>query len=256
MNALPKKNSAEEFLALKTKVAADRAAGDLNLWHEWNNGGRTPELLQPLMQRYQPLINRKEKEWRAPAVAPAAFKAELTKHFIGAAQSFDPDRGVAFNTHVQNRIQKAKRFNAKHQNVGYIPEGQAKNIGPLQQMQNQLTEQFGRAPTPAELGEHLDMPEHKVTNLMKALRKDVPSSSFETDPAAFGTSREADVIRLMQRKPDEYLTPDEANVFNHIYGNGVAKITDTTTLAKRLGHSQPKISRLKTSIAGKIKKHM
>lgn len=256
MNAVPK-NSADEFLALKTKLAADRAEGDLRLWHDWNSGGRTPELLQPLMQRYQPLINRKEKEWRAPAVAPAAFKAELTKHFIGAAQTFDPERGVAFNTHVQNRIQKAKRFNAKHQNVGYIPEGQAKNIGPLQQMQNQLTEEFGRAPTHEELGERLDMPVHKVTTLMKALRKDVPSSAFETDPGAFGTSREADVIRLMQRKPHEYLTPDEVPVFKHIFGvDGTKKVTDTTTLASMLGHSQPKVSRLKTSIAGKIKKNM
>lgn len=254
---MPRKNPAEEFLDQKTKLAADRAAGDLKLWQDWHDGGRTPDLLQPLMQRYQPLINRKEKEWRAPAVAPAAFKAELTKHFIGAAQSFDPDRGVAFNTHVQNRIQKAKRFNAKHQNVGYIPEGQARNIGPLQQAHNQLTEQFGRAPTPEELGDHLDMPAQKVKSLLKAMRKDVPSSAFETDPGAFGTSREADVVRLMQNRPHDYLTPDEVQTFNHIFGvNGAKKITDTTTLASQLGHSQPKISRLKTSIAAKIKKHM
>lgn len=254
---MPKKNPAEDFLDQKHKLAADRAAGDLKMWEEWNQGGRTPELLQPLMQRYQPLIARKEKEWRAPAVAPAAFKAELTKHFIGAAQTFDPSRGVAFNTHVQNRIQKAKRFNAKHQNVGYIPEGQAKNIGPLQQANNELTEQFGRAPTHEELGQHLDMPTNKVTSLMKALRKDVPSSSFETDPGAFGTSREADVVRLIQKRPHDYLTPDEVATFNHIFGvNGAKKITDTTTLAATLGHSQPTVSRLKTSIAAKIKNNM
>lgn len=251
------KNPAEEFLELRAKTAADKAEHDLKLWHAWDQGGRKPEQLQPLLQRYAPLIKRKEREWRAPAVAPAAFTAELTKHFIGAAQSFDPERGVAFNTHVQNRIQKAKRFNAKHQNIGYIPEGQAKNIGPLQQAQNQLTELYGRAPTHAELGQHLEMPTAKVTSLMKALRNDVPSSKFETDPGAFGTSREADVVRLIQKRPGDYLTPDEVPVFNHIFGaNGVRKITDTTTLASQLGHSQPKVSRLKTSIADKIKKHM
>ncbi len=254
---MTKKNPAEEFLGMKSKVAADRAAGDLQLWQSWHEGGRTPELLQPLMQRYQPLINRKEKEWRAPAVAPAAFKAELTKHFINAAHSFDPARGTAFNTHVQNRMQKAKRFNAKHQNVGYIPEGQAKNIGPLQQANNELHEQFGRPPTHEELGEHLNMPTRKVTELMKSLRKDVPSSAFETDPGSFGTARENDIIRLIQNRPHDYLTPEEVPVFQHIFGaNGARKITDTTTLASTLGHSQPKVSRLKTSIADKIKKHM
>ncbi len=254
---MPKPNPAEEFLDQKHKLAADRASSDLKLWQDWHEGGRTPELLQPLIQKYQPLIARKEKEWRAPAVAPAAFKAELTKHFVHAAESFDPSRGVAFNTHVQNRIQKAKRFNAKYQNVGYIPEGQARNIGPLQQAANELTEQFGRAPTNEELSEHLDLPVHKITTLMKALRKDVPSSTFETDPGAFGTSREADVVRLIQKRPHEYLNPDEVQVFNHIFGvNGVKKIVDTTTLASTLGHSQPKVSRLKTSIAAKIRKNM
>lgn len=247
------KDPVQEFLGLREKEAAQRAGADLELWHAWDQGGRTPELLQPLMTRYQPLIARKEREWRAPAVAPAAFKAELQKHFINAVHSFEPDRGVALNTHVQNRIQKAKRYNAKHQNVGYIPEGQARNIGPLLQAQNTLTEQYGRDPTREELAEHLELPVDKINTLMKSMRKDVRASDFETDPAAFSTSREADVVRLIQRRPADYLTPDEIPVFNHIFGNGVAKITDTTTLAQRLGHSQPKVSRLKTSIANKIK---
>ncbi len=251
------KNPLENFLEEKSKVAEKRAEEDLELWHSWNSGGRAPELLQPLMQRYNPLFARKTKEWKAPAVGEAAFKMELQKHFIGAAETFDPNRGVAFNTHVQTRLQKAKRFNAKHQNIGYIPEGQAKNIGPLQSAQNTLFEELGREPTHAELAEHLKMPESRVATLVQSLRKDVPSSAFETDPTAFHTSRENDVIRLIQRRPEDYLTPDEAKVFNHIFGSGgAAKITDTTTLAVRLGVSQPKISRLKTSIAEKIKKHI
>lgn len=250
-------NPAQEFLELKTKEAADKARADLELWKTWDSGGRTPELLEPMLTRYAPLISRKVNEWKAPAVSPDAFKAELQKHFINAAHTFDPERGVAFNTHVQNRLRKAQRFNTRFQNVGYIPEGQVRNIGPLQQAQNELSEQFGREPTPGELATHLEMPESKVTALMKALRKDVPSSAFETDPAAFATSREADVIRLFQRRPEDYLTPDEVKVFNHIFGaNGAKKVTDTTTLASLLGHSQPKISRLKTAIAGKIRKNM
>lgn len=255
---MARKNPVQEFLDLKTKEAAGRAAQDLDLWNQWHSGGRTPEGLQPLIKRYEPLLARKTREWRAPAVAEAAFKMELKKHLIGAAETFDPERGVAFNTHLQNRLQKAKRFNAKYQNVGYIPEGQARNIGPLQAAQNELSEQFGREPTHSEIGAHLGMPVPKVTELMLAMRKDVPSSIFETDPAAFGTSRESDVIRLMQRSPTDYLTHEESQVFNHIYGPGGQPKGDTSTtaLAARLGMSQPKISRLKTSIGSKIKKNM
>lgn len=250
------KNPAEEFLGLKEKEASKRAEDDLDLWHKWNNGGQTPELLQPLIKRYEPLLARKTREWKAPAVSAPAFGAELKKHLIEAAKTFDPDRGVAFNTHVQYRIQKAKRHNAKYQNVGYIPEGQAEHIGSIQSAQNELTEQYGRAPTADEIADHLDIPKQKVTTVLTALRNDIPSSRFESDPTEIGTSRENDVIRLMQRRPNEYFTPEEAKVFNHVYGvNDHKKITDTTGLARTMGVSMPKVSRLKTSIADKIKKH-
>lgn len=250
-------NPVEAFLDLKEKEASERKKDDLELWHAWNRGGQTSELMQPLLKKYEPLFARKTNEWKAPAVSASAFKAELKRHFIDAVKTYDPDRGTAFNTHMQYRIQKAKRYNAKYQNVGYIPEGQAEHIGDIQSAQNELTEQYGRAPTAAELASHLDLPEHKVNTVLKALRKDVPASAFESDPNAFGTSRENDVVRMMQRTPHDYFTPEEATVFQHIYGvNGHKKITDTTGLAAQLKVSQPKISRLKTSIAGKIKKNM
>lgn len=250
-------NPALEFLGLKEKTANKKAQDDLALWHAWNKGGQTAELMQPLLQRYEPLLNRRVNEWKAPAVSPAAFKAELQRHFIDAAKTYDPARGTVFNTHVQYRIQKAKRYNAKYQNVGYIPEGQAEHIGDIQAAQNELSEQFGRPPTADEISSHLDLPTHKVKTVLRALRNDVPSSRFESDPFEAATSRESDVIRLMQRRPDEYFTPDESKVFNHIFAtNGHKKITDTTTLATTLGVSQPKISRIKTSIAGKIKKNI
>jgi DNA-directed RNA polymerase sigma subunit (sigma70/sigma32) len=179
------------------------------------------------------------------------------QHFIVAAQSFDPERGVAFNTHVQNRLKKAQRYNSRYQNIGYIPEDQARYIGPLRRAQNELTDNLGREPTHAELATQLGLPVKRVTTLISVIKKDVPSSHYESDPSAFTTTRESDVVRLMQKRPGEYLNPQEVTVFNHVYGvNGARKLTDTTGLASQLGLSQPKVSRLKTSIADKIKKHM
>lgn len=250
-------NPVQTFVGLRNQASAKRANEDLTLWHAWNKGGQSASLLQPLLQRYDTLLNRRVQEWRAPAVAPAAFKAELQRHFIEAAETYDPDRGVAFNTHVQYRIQKAKRYNAKYQNIGYIPEGQAEHIGAIQSAQSELNEALDRAPTAAEIADHVGLPAAKVRTVLKALRSDIPSSKFETDPFEASTAREGDVIRLMKRRPDEYLTPDEATVFQHVFAvNGYKKITDTTTLASTLGVSLPKISRLKTSIAAKIKKNI
>lgn len=253
-------NPAQEFLGFQSKEAAGKAEEDLRLWHIWDQSGRAPEHLSPLMKRYEPLLARKARDWKAPAVSPEAFGAELQRQFIQAAHTFDPSRGVAFNTHLQTRLPKAQRYNSRYQNVGYIPEGQSMNIGPLDRAHEELLDELGRAPTHAEIASRMGLPEHKVTALLKARRKDIPQTNREgVSDYMIGstTSREMDVIRIMQARPHEYFTPDEVKVFNHVYGvGGAKKITDTTGLASQLGISQPKVSRLKTSIADKVKKNM
>ena len=168
-------NPVQDFLNYSSKEASGKAEEDLRLWHVWDQSGRTPETLQPLMKRYAPLLGRKARDWKAPSVALEAFNAELQRQFIQAAHSFDPERGVAFNTHVQTRIPKAQRYNARYQNVGYIPEGQSVNIGPMDRASEELMDELGRAPTNGEIASRLGLPERKVTALMKARRKDVPA---------------------------------------------------------------------------------
>src|SRR5690606_38395516 len=251
-----KKNPIDEFQEYKSKEAAAKATQDMELWSAWNESGRKPEALQPLMKRYEPLLNNKVREWKAPSVDSTAFKAELQKQCINAAHSYDPTRGVAFNTHLQKRLPKAMRLNTRHQNIGYIPEGKATHIGRIQVAQNELQETLGRVPTHKELAEHLEMPQRRVTNILSSMKKDVRSSDFETDPVTVSTAREQDVIRLMSRRPEDYLTADEAKVFKHIYGvGGAKKITGTRQLANELGMSQPRISRLKTAIGQKVKRY-
>jgi DNA-directed RNA polymerase specialized sigma subunit len=254
---MDKTTPVEEFFAERTKEAEGRAARDLELWQKWDQSGRTPAALAPLMQRYEPLFGRKLKDWKAPAVSPSAFKAELKKQFIRAAESFDPNRGVAFNTHVQARLPKAMRFNTRYQNVGYIPEGQAGHIGKIQVAESELFEELGRKPTPAEIGAHVGLSPGKVQGILESVRRDVPASAFETDPVAFGAAREEDVLRLVARRPEDYLTADEARVFRHIYGSdGTPRLTSTKDLATALGTSESRISRLKTRIVQKLRESL
>jgi DNA-directed RNA polymerase specialized sigma subunit len=264
---MAEKNPVSTFLTEREKNAARRAEQDLNMWQAWDQGGRKADDLKPLLKRYNSLFNRKTREWKAPAVSPEAFKGELQKHFIRAVKTYDPNRGAALNTHVQHRLQKAKRFNARYQNVGYIPEGQARYIGKIDRATNEFQEQ-GINPSSAQLARRVNEMEQadgrtanltgaKITRIQTARRKDVPSSAFETDPTSMSMVREQDVIRLMQRRPNEYFNKDEAQVFNHIYGTkGHRKITSTKDLAKQIGTSQSRISRLKTSIGKKIKSNL
>lgn len=241
----------EAFLKTAAVVRKDR---DIALWQAWKDSGKDPNHLDPLLDAYQPLVAMKMREWRAPAIPPAAFQAELHGQLIRAFDTYNPSRGTALATHVHHRIQKAKRYMNQYQNIGYIPENKSKHIGALLRAQSMLGEDLGREPTPDELSDHLGMPVKRVLQVQQSLRRDVASSALESDPTTIANNpRMAEVLDLLPHS----LSADERQVFDHIYGrNGKAQITSTGTLAKTLGKSPSQISRLRSSIATQFRNNL
>lgn len=249
------KDPVKDFREFRQQQSITRKDRETALVEQWKAAPEheKPKHLQPLLQAYEPTFNRKVNEWSrgARAIQPAAFKAELQKHFINALQTYDPTK-AALSTHVEMRLQKAKRFVGTHQNLAYIPEGQARFIGPIQKARDELTEQFGREPTHTEIADHLGMQPHKVERLAKSLKKDIPASMLVNDPSAQTSSREREVLDLLQFN----LSPEEKKVFDYLFGrNGMPKVLSTNDLAKKLNKSAPQVSRLKTSILNKYKQY-
>jgi DNA-directed RNA polymerase specialized sigma subunit len=241
----------EEFLKTAAVTRKDR---DTALWQTWKDSGKDPTHLDPLLDAYQPLVAMKMREWRAPAIPPAAFQAELHGQLIRAFDTYNPSRGTALATHVHHRIQKAKRYMNQYQNIGYIPENKSRHIGELLRAQSMLNEDLGRDPTPQELSDHLGMSVKRVTQVQQSMRRDVPSSALESDPTTMANNpRMAEVLDLLPHS----LSPDERQVFDHIYGrNGKQQITSTGALAKALGKSPSQISRIRSSIAQQFRNNL
>lgn len=242
----------QDRIESRKKHAAARAAQDLELWNKWNESGRKPEHLEPLLNRYENLFNRKVQEWSPPMIEREAMKADITKNAIKAFQTYNPDK-AALNTHVQNYIQKSKRFMVQHQNVAYIPEQQAYSIGDIQRAQSSLNEDLGRDPTPSEIADHLGMKVKDVVKIQKSIRKDIAGSSLESDPMPHLGSRQQEVLAILP----SVLTPEEKQVFDYMYHPDPKKrIMSTSVIARKMGKNDSQVSRLKTSIIGKAKKYM
>src|SRR5688572_21670576 len=94
-------NPLEAYLSHKHAAAESRKAHEVALWRQWMDGGQRPEHLEPLLRAYEPVLQQKMKQWKAPSLAPSAFKADLQTHFIRALERYDPERGTALNTHVE-----------------------------------------------------------------------------------------------------------------------------------------------------------
>ena len=241
-------NPIDDLFLTKEAELQKKRQEELSHLNNWRDNGKQPEHLEPLIKAYEPLVAQKIRLWKAPPVPEAAFRAELQKHLIKSFETFQPNRGAQLNTWVENNLRKAKRYNTRFQNIGYIPEGQARYIGPIQKAQNELTEQFGRDPTADEIGDHIGMPPKRVARIMTSQRRDIPASAFETDPHEQALQRDQEVLDLLPFN----LTGDERTVFNHLYGqNGHKHLQSTNDLAKKLGKSPSQISRLRTSILAK-----
>lgn len=259
-------NPLEEYEQSKTAAKEQRKADEVALWRTWKEGGEQPKHLQPLLKLYEPVFAQKMRQWKAPQVPAASFKAELQAHFIKALQNYDPSR-AALNTHVESRLPKAMRYNNRYQNLLYIPEGQSGQIGKLRKAQESLTEDLGRAPTTQELSQHLGMTPKRIDTILNAVKRDIPiSHSGDAESYDYGLGTEGvgrgfedqqiavaqDILpKIFPNKPEMH------TLFNHVFGtNGAAKITATSALAKKMGKSPSQIARMKTTMGQTLRKHM
>jgi DNA-directed RNA polymerase specialized sigma subunit len=247
-----KVNPVDEALDAKTKLAAQRKAEDIELVKAWQ-ADPTPEKLEPLMKRFEPVFRQKVKAWKAPDVSESAMRANLKLHAIGAFRDFDIAQGTAPRTYLEHRLQKSKRFNVQQQNKARIGEAKSYQIGPIQRAQDELREDLGREPTPVEISEFLNpmmstrkqLTPQKVQEIQAAQIRDVRGSQFESDPVPRAVGRERQVVALLRPA----LKPDQQEVYDYLYGlNGKPRITSTGELAKKLGKSPSQVSRLRTGI--------
>lgn len=262
-----KPNPLEEHLQSKEAAKTKRREDELELWKRWKKTQK-PEHLEPLLKAYEPLLQQKMRSYRAPFAGPeSAFKGELQQHFIEALKTYDPSKGAAIGTHVNWRIQKAMRYNNKHQNLAYIPAGQTSLIAPIKRAIEELTEEYGREPSASEIATHLQssgeeelqrITAKRVETVIKAQRKNVPSSSLEGMEEHFPNFEESQIAVAAQILPSIFPNkPEFHTLFNHTFGtNEHPQITSTSALAKKMGKTDQQISHMKTQMGNILKQHM
>ena len=241
----------DDFLQDANQTFSKRQRNELTQLSDWRKSDYNPEQLRPLLKAYEPVINKRMAQWKAPAVPEDAFRAELQQHFVTALKTYDPTKGAALPTHIENHLRKAQRYNMKYQNVGYIPEAKASKIGAIDRTKNALTESLGRAPTYDEIAEELQMNPKHVQKIEAARVKAIKDSVFAEgdDPTEFQASQDKEILALLPYR----LTEKERLVFNHLYGlEGAPQIQSGNQLAKRLGMSPSDISRIRSSIYKKF----
>ncbi|MFW9801202.1 MAG: sigma-70 domain-containing protein [Candidatus Thorarchaeota archaeon] len=234
----------------QTQPIAQRAEKELQMWHDWNNSGRQPEKIRPLIHSLQPLIRNRSKifENKIRDIPPAVINSEFQRQVVNALETFDPNRNVKMSTYITKRLKKANRFITTYQNPARIIETRVYNITKIRNAEDILQQKYGRPPTAHEIADYTQMPVNDVQTLQTEVRRTFPIGQFgASDPAVFTPSRSKEIMKLLPYD----LTPEENSVFEYIHGIGGKPMLGTGDIAKKLNISAPKVSRLKKSIADK-----
>ena len=239
-------------LELEKEAASSRAKKDFSLWQEWDKNGRKPEDLEPLMKQMDPLVRRASNVYSGKVNIPkSAVRAEFQIQAINAFGNYDPNRGASLGTHLTWQLKKGKRFISTYQNIGRIPETRIHHITTFKNARDELSDTLGRDPSGHELATKLKWPTNQVTAMELELRKEVPTSTLQSDMTSLKPSKEGELLRLIQYD----LTPEEKAVYEHLLGSNGKTQLKPGQIAKKLRMSPSKVSRIKNSIGKKAKRY-
>jgi DNA-directed RNA polymerase specialized sigma subunit len=243
----------KEAARRKSDTLAEKQAREIEMWNTAKQSNFEPQTIAPLLKSFRPLIRKKANQFAGNVnLPPAAIHAEFQRAAIHAFKRYDPNKGSALNTWLTNNLRKANRWVKKYQNVARIPENRQYGIGLYNTAKANLDASLGREPTTQELAEELGWSQNEVRTLGMELRKDLPTSGFETgyDPTTISPSRDLEKLKLVKYE----LNPRQRLVYEYTLGDGQPMLKPGE-IAKRMGVSPSTISRIRKEIADKLEQY-
>lgn len=218
----------------------DAKQKDLEDWQEWKKTG-SKKALNKLMTRLDP-VTYSEVHRASGTLPTTALALEARNWTYKAIQSYDPTKGTALATHVQNYLPKVRRMNYKYQNAVRLPENMQLKYHEYNRQLAQLTEELNREPTDPELAHRLGWTKPQVVKFKNSLFADHIESASER-PAEFTQFNDRAILMehiLGQLSPEERFILD-----NH----GTMSATEVSS---KLGVNINRYNYLKKKLTDKI----
>ena len=248
----------------KKKDLGIRQSKEVVLWHTWNNNGRKPKDLDPLLKSFAPLIQKRVNIYKNRVEIPvAAIEHEHKKWFVEAMKDWKPEKG-ALNTWATWKLKRAGRFIESNKNFARISENISQHIGAFNAVKSELKDKLGHEPDDQSVHDHILENGHPtlgklslkdIKRINKEQRRGLIQSGHDVEEMGGApnlSSREEEVVHLIYHQ----LTPLERVVHEYTFGlNGKPKLSPGQ-IAKKLDMDNSKVSKLRTAIYKKIEPNL
>lgn len=251
--AKPKPIKIEVHPPKKPKDVTAIRSKEMDLWKKYKETN-DPKHYQALLKSHMPVIYKTLNVFKSVEINKSAQLMNLMQLHKEAIDAFDPKnaKGANLTTWLTTRLKAHHRYVGNRQNLARLSEPKNLLVGQFKTGVSELISNLNREPSLQEIQEHTKLPEKTVRELSKQIRKSYDVDSGGDEIAGFAPN-----ILSSQRMASKIvypsLTPDEKLVHDYIYPkDGRRAVSDTGTLAKRLGWDLPKVSKVKTSIRLKM----
>lgn len=219
----------------------ERQQHDLDLFHKWKQS-KDPYDLADIMDSLHPLIQKEVS--RASGTIPESALSSEAKHWaLKAIDSYDPSKGAALGTHVQNNLLKIRRLNSTYSNSARLPENLHYEHSSYTDALQNLTDRLNREPTDDEMAEELSWSPRKVVRFRNSLYADHFESVSDQPGDASDFNWGAVELKYIKRN----LSPQEVTLFEN---SGLSN----PALAEKMGVNVNRLNYLKTKLRAKISK--
>lgn len=225
---------------------------ELRLWNEYNRT-KSPVVLEQLLIKLKPLIRSEASKYRQTGIPITQLESKAEELAFDAIKSYKPERGVQLNTHIINHIQRLNRYAIEKQNIVRSQEAKIFQYRKFESAKNELESTLGREPTELELRAKLGVG-FKFNEIQdfKPTKEHLYAKSVEEGgkaPVRSDLTSDQITLRLIRQG----LTDKEKQVFDYAYGMDGKPVLKKKEIARRLGISQPMISKYIRKIDAKYK---
>lgn len=251
----------DSFSARARQFVEKKDDPHLPLWKKWDEGGRKPEHLEPLLNAFEPDIQRKAQQLSKSTGGnvPLSFlEGELRIQTKKGLERFDPNGGTKLrNWIVYSQFPAVNTPLAKARNFAYVPKNRVDLYQRFHNAKNEFLTEHGHEPTIEELKLLLpDIPERTLKPLMTEFRKEHfigghPDPDVDDSPS-HAPSQVRTIISLMPT----ILSPEEKKVFDHLFPQGTETPASIAQIAKKTGLTQNQVYRVRAEIYNKVKPHL
>lgn len=247
------------------KDLTSKKKNEVELWKQWNTGGRKPKDLDPLIKSFAPLIQHRVNFYKNRTEIPTSvIEHEHKKNFVKALQTWDASRNTQLSSWITTNLRKAGRFIESNKNFARIPENISRHIGSYNAVKSELSEKLGHEPSAHDIHDHILTVGHPTLGILSL--KNIQRLEKEQRRGLIQSERDEDEIRgspLMSSRAEEVkhlivhqLTPQERSVHEYTFGLNGKPMLKPGAIAKKLKMDNSKVSKLRTSIYGKMSKYL